>query len=396
MRARFLRLTVLVAAVCVGSASCDTKRSPNEPTPVCSIAISPGSLAFGSDGATGNVTVTVVAGCAWSATASAGWIAVTAGATGSGPGTVAYSVTANSATESRSGTLTIGGQSHAVTQQGRAPTICSYDLSPSSAELGKDGGTGTLSVSAPGDCTWTATTNASWLVVSSGNQGSGNGSVSYGVARNLDIADRSATITVADRSFPVRQSGDIGGCQYSVAPVDFSPCMPGGTVTASVTTQASCPWTAAPDASWLNLPSGPSGTGSGVITVTFSDNYDAPRQGVVLVRWPTPTAGQNIRVAQAGCLYGVSRSAFSFTSSGGPGTFDVIQESDPNTCGGATQDRCVWTAQSDVPWITITSSMPRSGDNPVAFTVATNDSSASRVGRITVRDKVVVISQAGR
>jgi len=115
-----------------------------------------------------------------------------------------------------------------------------------------------------------------------------------------------------------------------------------------------------------------------------------------MVRWPTPTAGQNIRVAQAGCLYAVSRSAFSFTSSGGAGSFDVIQQSDPNTCGGATQDRCVWTAQSDVPWITITGSMPRSGDNPVAFTVATNDGSASRVGTITVRDKVVVITQAGR
>jgi hypothetical protein len=190
--------------------------------------------------------------------------------------------------------------------------------------------------------------------------------------------------------------GVVSACQYSVGPVDFSPCMPGGSVTATLTTQASCPWTAAPDASWLNVPSGPSGTGSAVITITFPDNYDAPRQGIVMVRWPTPTAGQNIRVAQAGCLYAVSRGAFSFTSSGGLGTFDVIQQSEPNTCGGATQDRCVWTAQSDVPWVTITSSMPRSGDNPVAFTVATNDGSASRVGRITVRDKVVVITQAGR
>jgi hypothetical protein len=100
-------------------------------------------------------------------------------------------------------------------------------------------------------------------------------------------------------------------------------------------------------------------------------------------------------VAQAGCLYAVSRSAFSFTASGGSGTFDVIQQSDPNTCGGATQDRCVWTARSDV-WITITSSMPRAGDNPVDFAAAANDASGSRVGTITVRDKVVTITQAAR
>jgi hypothetical protein len=155
-------------------------------------------------------------------------------------------------------------------------------------------------------------------------------------------------------------------------------------------------WTVTPNASWLSIPSGSSGTGSGAITITFLENYDAPREGIVMVRWPTPTAGQNIRVAQAGCLYAVSRTAFSFTASAGSGTFDVIQQSEPNTCGGATQDRCVWTAVSDVSWITITSTMPRSGDNPVAFTVATNDGAASRVGRIAVRDKVVVITQAGR
>jgi hypothetical protein len=174
------------------------------------------------------------------------------------------------------------------------------------------------------------------------------------------------------------------------------PCMPGGSVTATVTTQAFCPWTATPNASWLTVPTGATGNGSGSVTITFSDNYDAPREGVVMVRWPTPTAGQNIHVAQAGCLYAVSRNAFSFAATGGAGTFDVIQQSEPNTCGGPTQDRCVWTARSDVPWITITSSMPRSGDNPVAFVVAGNDSSAARVGRITVRDKVVVITQAGR
>jgi hypothetical protein len=116
----------------------------------------------------------------------------------------------------------------------------------------------------------------------------------------------------------------------------------------------------------------------------------------VKVRWPTPTAGQNVRVAQAGCFYSVSRASISFTAGGGSATFDVLQQSDPITCGGATQDRCVWTAQSNVPWITITSSMPRSGDNPVAFTVAANTGPAAREGRITVRDKVVVVTQAGQ
>jgi hypothetical protein len=114
------------------------------------------------------------------------------------------------------------------------------------------------------------------------------------------------------------------------------------------------------------------------------------------VRSPTPTAGQNLHVAQAGCVYAVSRSAISMAAGAGVATFDVIQQSQPTTCGGATQDRCVWTAQSDVPWITITSSMPRTGDNPVSFAVTANDATSPRVGRITVRDKVVVVTQSGR
>jgi hypothetical protein len=115
-----------------------------------------------------------------------------------------------------------------------------------------------------------------------------------------------------------------------------------------------------------------------------------------MVRWPTSTAGQNVRVLQAGCVYAVSTSAISIGAAGGPGRFDVIQQSIPNTCGGPLQNACRWSAQSGVSWITITTTMPQAGDNPVSFTVAANDSTAARSGTITVRDKVVRVTQSGR
>ncbi len=395
MRATYFTRLFVVAAVSLGFASCGGADSPVEPTPVCSFAISPANGAFASEGGTATVTVTVAAGCAWTSTSSVEWIAVTAGGSGSGPGTVAYSVGANSSTDSRNGVVTIGGQSHAVTQQGRAPVACTYALEPDQSSFGNDGGSRTFTVSAPAQCAWTAVSDASWLVVSAGGQGTGNGTVSYTVAANSDISDRVAQITVADRKFTVRQGGNVAACQYSVAPVEFSPCMPAGSVTAMLTTQASCPWTADPDMSWLSVPSGTSGTGPAAITIAYTDNYDAPRQGIIKVRWPTPTAGQNLRVLQAGCHYAVSHSEFNVVATGGwPFTFDVIQQSDPYTCGGATQDRCIWTAVSNVSWITITSSMPRAGDNPVAFVVAPNNEAAVRVGTIIVRDKAVAITQA--
>jgi len=144
----------------------------------------------------------------------------------------------------------------------------------------------------------------------------------------------------------------------------------------------------------LSLPNGKSGKGSGTIAIAFSDNYDAPREGVVMVRWPTPTAGQNIHVEQAGCLYGVSQSAFTFTSASANDRFTVFQESQPNSCGGPLQDQCVWTARSNVSWITVTGSMPRQGDNPVSFKVSANTGTTSRNGKITVKDKVVAVTQA--
>ena len=144
------------------------------------------------------------------------------------------------------------------------------------------------------------------------------------------------------------------------------------------------------------MTSGASGAGTGVVTVNVPANYDAPRTGTVLVRWPTPTLGQNVRIAQAGCRYAVSKTAITVPAVGGSNAFDVIQQSDPTECGGAPQDRCVWSAVADVPWITITSGVPRAGDNPVSFTVAANPSTDGRVGTITVRDKVVQITQRGK
>jgi hypothetical protein len=395
MHQRFLICASLAAVLASALLSCN-KTSPTEPTPVCSFTISPANATVESDGGTGTVTVAVAAGCTWIATASAGWINITAGASGSGPGTATYSIGANPSTSSRTGSVTVAGQSHSITQRGLAPTVCSYDLSPASAEFNKDGGSGAFTVTAPADCTWTATSDSSWLTITGAAQGSGTNRISYNVAQSTEIADRTGTIAVADRRLTVRQFGDIGRCQYSIAPVALSTCMPAGTLASMITTQASCPWTATPNVDWLRVPSGTSGTGSATISISFTENYDAPREGIVMVRWPTPTAGQNIRVAQAGCRYAVSRTAFSFTAAGGTGTFDVFQQSDPTECGGATQDRCVWTARSEVPWITITSSMPRSGDNPVAFSVAPNDAASARTGTIVVRDKVVTITQAGK
>ena len=83
----------------------------------CSFSINPTSASFAAAGGTQNVTVTTSAGCNWTAVSNNSFITVTSGASGSGSGTVSYSVAANTGT-ARNGSLTIAGLTHSVSQAG--------------------------------------------------------------------------------------------------------------------------------------------------------------------------------------------------------------------------------------------------------------------------------------
>jgi C1A family cysteine protease len=91
-----------------------------------------------------------------------------------------------------------------------APPSCSYSISPTSDSFKAAGGPGTIAVTADTNCSWTAVSNASWITVTSGGSGTGNGSVEYveyNVARNKGKKARSGTITVAGEQFEVTQEG---------------------------------------------------------------------------------------------------------------------------------------------------------------------------------------------
>ncbi len=90
----------------------------------CAYTIFPASKYFGHDGGTGNVSVTTQIVCYWTATSYESWISITSGSSGSGNGTVYYSVDANSGTTSRTGTMNIAGAIFTVNQDRRSCTYC--------------------------------------------------------------------------------------------------------------------------------------------------------------------------------------------------------------------------------------------------------------------------------
>ena len=83
----------------------------------CSYSIAPASQTFEAAGGAGTVAVTTGGGCAWTATSNADWLTITSHNSGPGNGTVDFAVAAN-AGPTRTGTLTIGGQTFTVTQGG--------------------------------------------------------------------------------------------------------------------------------------------------------------------------------------------------------------------------------------------------------------------------------------
>lgn len=387
--------TLLSAALFLSLSACDSPNGPTPPPPPlpCTYTLSTTTLSVPAAGGSASVSVATTSQCAWTASSDREWMAITSGASGTGNGTVTVMVSVNPGPTIRTGTLTVAGRAVAVREE--AQPACTVALTPSGIALSPAPYNATFAVASPSYCQWTAVSAAPWLTVTSGSAGAGNGTVAYAADRNREPPARSAAIVVNDKSFVVTQEGEVVvSCEYSVTPVQFTPCMAATTMSAVVTTQATCSWTAAASP-WITVTGGQSGIGPGLVSFSVSDNYDAPRQGIVEVRWPTVTAGQNLQVLQAGCYYGVSTNIINVAAPGGPAYFDMVQQSDPQLCGGPTQNACKWTAVSQASWISITTPMPQVGDGRVNFVVAPNNTGAARTGTVVVRDKTVTITQGG-
>ena len=121
-------------------------------TPACAPTINSTGQSVGSAAATGSVGVTAGTGCTWTAASNVGWVTLSGATSGSGNGSVPYSVAANTATAARSGTLTVAGKTYTINQ---AALSCTYAISPTSGSVAVGGGTGLDGVTSPAGCAWT-------------------------------------------------------------------------------------------------------------------------------------------------------------------------------------------------------------------------------------------------
>lgn len=357
-----------VAASSCGSSG-NTVTSPSTLSK-CAVAVDVPGTTIPANGGAGSINVQTERECQWTAQPEVSWLSITSGASGQGSGAVQFTVAANADPATRTGGVMVNGQRAQVSQ---AAGECRFELSSNATSLPQSGGNGSVDVRASSAlCTWTATSDASWISINSNASGKGSAAVTFTVAPTTG-PPRTGMLTIAGQHFTVTQSE---GCNYTVTPTNYSVGASGGTQNLAITSSAGCPWTAASNADWITVTSGASGTGSGTVTLNVAPLSGPSRSGTATV------AGQTVTVMQAdGCAFAISPDSQTIASSGGTGSVTVS--------AGAG---CAWSAASAQPWITITSGATGSGNGTVNFTVAST-SGPGRSGTMTIAGRTFTVNQ---
>ncbi len=289
------------------------------------ISISPTSASFSGSGGSGTVTVTAGAGQAWTASSNSTFLTITSGASGSGSGSVGYTVASNPTTSTRSGSLTIAGQTFTVTQSGTAitcsttpisiPTTVNASLTASdcispvrpgsyarrytfSAIAGQQVA---ISMSSSAVDTYLFLLGPTGTVVTSDDD-SGPGLDSRIPPSGFFTLPLTGIYTIEATTFDDAETGAFtlqvttqAGCTYSISPTSRSVDHNINTGSVNVVTQTGCSWVASSNTSWISVTSQGSGTGSGATYYSVAANPgQSSRTGTMTV------AGQTFTITQSG------------------------------------------------------------------------------------------------
>lgn len=156
--------------------------------------------------------------------------------------------------------------------------LCAPVFTPSSqTNVPKAGGSLDVSVTIPNGCGWTAAANDSFLHVTAGASGSGNGVVSYSVDANPATSNRTGSLQIAGAAFSVTQVGNT----IALAPATIyfagvnnagtlNPITPPQQVTVNFNGTGGTSWTASSNQSWAQVTGG-AGSGGGKFTVSIAN-----------------------------------------------------------------------------------------------------------------------------
>jgi hypothetical protein len=271
--------------------------------------------------------------------------------------------------------LATGCGTSSTTSTGPSLDRCAITVANSMSSVGPSGGTGRLTVTAGRECTWSVTSNVSWITPRPPAGGQGDGTVDYVVAANPNAEARRGTVAMGGQVLEVVQEGVA--CRFDLQPTNQNIGAEGGSGSFTVETPSGCSWTPAASHDWITITNGGSQSGNGSVNFNVASNPAGARSGTINV------GGQAFGILQSAplCRYQLSAITGSFGGAGGSGTVGVTAAS-----------TCTWTASTNVPWISIVGGASGGGNGTVSFTVQANTGPA-RNGILTIGSQRFTVTQ---
>ncbi len=116
------------------------------------------------------------------------------------PATGTWTIVANSIGANKTGAYTLS-----LTCGTQSTPACTYDVAGPAGTTAAAGGTGAIAVTTSSSCAWTASSDVSWITITSGTSVTGSGSVAYQVSANPATAQRQGTLQIAGKTVTVTQ-----------------------------------------------------------------------------------------------------------------------------------------------------------------------------------------------
>ena len=242
--------------------------------------ISPTSTTVDRNGGSGTINVTTDAGITWTATANVDWLFVTP-TSGRSVGSVTYTVAPYPGVVSRSGSITIAGNTFAVTQTG-----VDVNIEPATMKIGPDADILMVEITALAATRWEVTPNASWISVLDKEQGYGDYDLALLVNANPSFAKRTGTVAIGTATLTVIQDGKPTA-ELAIDPEHATASPSGAYGNVAVYATPDAPWTARSLTSWLTISQGNEGAGNGNIKYVASANPTLEeREGLIKITPP--------------------------------------------------------------------------------------------------------------
>ena len=260
------------------------------PSPACTVDLDRTDASVGAGGGDVRVAVQTAARCSWSAASAAPWITIVSSASGTGPGDVRLSIASNGG-GARTGVVTVSGATVTVSQAAApAPAPpppearCVFDVTPPRASFGAEGGSARAAIRTTDGCGWTASSQAGWITIETGNSGKGSGEVRYRVDGNKQQSARSGVLILADTRLTIEQDAAAPAppvCTIQVEGPEDAVDSDGGDVRLRVRAGPLCRWNVSSRVDWISLSSGPGGIGNDDVRLRVARNSGGARRGTV-------------------------------------------------------------------------------------------------------------------